>query len=60
MLNGADIWFRVAPGAIVVEWNIHDPSGEQGVAGMWDTHFRYVSAQNTNLILADVLHSFAL
>lgn len=29
-----------APGAIVVEWNVHDPSGEQGAAGMWDSHFR--------------------
>ena len=29
-----------AAGAIVVEWNIH--SDEQGGAGMWDSHIRYV------------------
>ncbi len=29
-----------AAGAIVVEWNVHDPSGKQGVAGMWDSHIR--------------------
>ena len=27
-------------GAIVVEWNVH--SDEQGGAGMWDSHIRYV------------------
>lgn len=30
-----------AGGAIVMEWNVHDPSGNQGAAGMWDTLFRY-------------------
>ncbi|KAH9839344.1 exo-beta-1-3-glucanase [Rhodofomes roseus] len=25
-------------GAIVVEWNVHDPSDEQGAAGTWDTY----------------------
>lgn len=29
-----------AGGAIVVEWNVHDPSGQQGAAGMWDTLIR--------------------
>ena len=29
-----------AGGAIVMEWNVHDPSDEQGAAGMWDTLFR--------------------
>jgi glucan 1,3-beta-glucosidase len=24
----------LAPGAIVLEWNIHDPSGQQGAAGL--------------------------
>lgn len=28
----------LAAGAIVVEWNVHDPSGSQGAAGMWDSH----------------------
>lgn len=32
-----------AGGAIVLEWNIHDPAGQQGAAGMWDTHIRLVS-----------------
>lgn len=27
-----------APGAIVLEWNIH--SDQQGGAGMWDSHIR--------------------
>lgn len=29
-----------AAGAIVVEWNVHDPPGEQAVAGAWDTVIR--------------------
>lgn len=28
----------LAPGAIVMEWNIHDTFGEQGVAGLWDSY----------------------
>lgn len=27
-----------AAGAIIVEWNVHDPDGQQGAAGTWDTH----------------------
>ncbi|PSR72174.1 hypothetical protein PHLCEN_2v11966 [Hermanssonia centrifuga] len=27
-----------AAGAIIVEWNVHDPAGQQGAAGAWDTH----------------------
>ncbi|KAJ3543670.1 hypothetical protein NM688_g5834 [Phlebia brevispora] len=27
-----------AAGAIIVEWNVHDPSGQQAAAGVWDTH----------------------
>jgi len=38
-----------AAGAIVVEWNVHDPSGKQGVAGMWDSHIRLGGALGTNL-----------
>ncbi|KAF9239592.1 glycoside hydrolase family 55 protein [Melanogaster broomeanus] len=26
-----------APGAIVIEWNVAEPSGQQGACGMWDT-----------------------
>lgn len=33
----------IAPGAIVVEWNVKQPSGQQAGAGMWDSHFRYAS-----------------
>ena len=29
-----------APGAIVVEWNVAQPSGHNGGAGMWDSHIR--------------------
>ena len=31
----------VAAGAIIVEWNVHDPPNRKGAAGLWDTHFRY-------------------
>ena len=27
-------------GAIIVEWNIHEPSGTKAGAGMWDSHIR--------------------
>lgn len=37
------------PGAILVQWNIRDPSGSQGVSGMWDSHFRVGGATGTNL-----------
>jgi len=33
----------------LVEWNIRDPAGQQGVAAMWDTHFRVGGAAGTNL-----------
>ncbi|KAI0318387.1 exo-beta-1-3-glucanase [Amylostereum chailletii] len=38
-----------AGGAIMVEWNVHDPSGQQGAAGMWDTLFRIGGAAGTNI-----------
>ncbi|KAH0838875.1 glycoside hydrolase family 55 protein [Lanmaoa asiatica] len=38
-----------APGAILIEWNIHDPVGQQGAAGLWDTHIRLGGAAGTNL-----------
>lgn len=37
------------PGAILVQWNIHDPSGTQGASGMWDCHFRIGGAAGTNM-----------
>ena len=38
-----------APGAIVVEWNVRDPDGQQGVAAAWDTHVRLGGAAGTSL-----------
>jgi len=38
-----------APGAIMIEWNIRDPPGQQGSAGMWDVHFRIGGAAGTNM-----------
>lgn len=38
-----------APGAILLEWNVHDPSGQQGAAGLWDTHIRLGGAAGTNM-----------
>ncbi|OAX38483.1 glycoside hydrolase family 55 protein [Rhizopogon vinicolor AM-OR11-026] len=41
--------FGPAPGAIMIEWNVHDPSGQQAAAGMWDSHIRLGGAAGTNL-----------
>ncbi|KAL0580418.1 hypothetical protein V5O48_001571 [Marasmius crinis-equi] len=48
----SDITFSTvgpAPGAIVVEWNVKQPSGSNGGAGMWDSHIRLGGADGTNL-----------
>ncbi|KAH7099919.1 glucan 1,3-beta-glucosidase [Auriculariales sp. MPI-PUGE-AT-0066] len=37
------------PGATIVEWNVHDPSGRQAASGMWDTIIRVGGAAGTNL-----------
>lgn len=37
------------PGAILVEWNIRDPAGQQGASAMWDSHFRIGGALGTGL-----------
>ncbi|KAH7884063.1 glycoside hydrolase family 55 protein [Phlebopus sp. FC_14] len=40
ILEITDIIFSTvgpAPGAIVIEWNVHEPWNMQGAAGMWDT-----------------------
>jgi len=42
-----------APGAIVVEWNIHDPSGRQAASGAWDTIIRVGGAAGTNLLASN-------
>ncbi|KAI0692746.1 beta-1,3-glucanase [Cerioporus squamosus] len=38
-----------AAGAVVVEWNVHDPAGQQGAAGTWDTHIILGGQAGTNL-----------
>ncbi|KAI9846892.1 MAG: hypothetical protein M1837_003504 [Sclerophora amabilis] len=35
------------PGAIMMEWNVHDSS--QGASGMWDVHFRIGGSAGTEL-----------
>ncbi|KAL8639668.1 MAG: hypothetical protein Q9228_003325 [Teloschistes exilis] len=37
------------PGAILVEWNVADPQGQQGSSGMWDVHFRIGGSAGTQL-----------
>ncbi|CAL1707953.1 unnamed protein product [Somion occarium] len=39
-----------AAGAIVVEWNVHDPAGQQGAAGTWDTHIILGGYAGSNLL----------
>ncbi|KAF8894123.1 exo-beta-1,3-glucanase [Infundibulicybe gibba] len=38
-----------AAGAIVVEWNVKQPSGQNGGAGMWDSHIRLGGSAGTKL-----------
>ncbi|THV07925.1 exo-beta-1,3-glucanase [Dendrothele bispora CBS 962.96] len=52
MMEISDILFSTvgpAPGAIVVEWNVKQPDGVQGGAGMWDSHIRLGGAAGTQL-----------
>ncbi|TCD61973.1 hypothetical protein EIP91_007659 [Steccherinum ochraceum] len=47
-----DMLFSVrgpAAGAIVVEWNVHEPAGQQGGAGTWDTHIILGGTAGSNL-----------
>ncbi len=37
------------PGAILVQWNVAEPEGNQGSSGMWDVHFRIGGAAGTKL-----------
>ncbi|KAL8950983.1 MAG: hypothetical protein Q9222_003017 [Ikaeria aurantiellina] len=37
------------PGAILMQWNIHDPPNAPGSSGMWDTHFRIGGTAGTDL-----------
>ncbi|KAF9229792.1 glycoside hydrolase family 55 protein [Gyrodon lividus] len=55
ILEITDIVFSTvgpAPGAIVIEWNVHEPWDKQGGAGMWDSHIRLGGADGTDLQLA--------
>ncbi|KIJ21365.1 glycoside hydrolase family 55 protein [Paxillus involutus ATCC 200175] len=55
ILEITDIVFSTvapAPGAIVIEWNVHEPWDEQGGAGMWDSHLRLGGAVGTDLQIA--------
>ncbi|KNZ74781.1 Glucan 1,3-beta-glucosidase [Termitomyces sp. J132] len=52
VLEISDIIFTTVgptPGAIVLEWNVQQPSGQNGGAGMWDSHIRLGGAAGTNL-----------
>ncbi|KAL7270162.1 hypothetical protein RUND412_007140 [Rhizina undulata] len=37
------------PGAILLQWNVHDPSGQQGANAMWEVHFRVGGSAGTDL-----------
>lgn len=37
------------PGAVLLEWNMADPVGEQGAAGLWEVHFRVGGAVGTKI-----------
>ncbi|KAH0547838.1 hypothetical protein FGG08_000095 [Glutinoglossum americanum] len=41
------------PGAVLVEWNVRDPQGQQGASGMWDVHFRIGGSAGTKLQSAE-------
>ncbi|KAI0082027.1 exo-beta-1,3-glucanase [Panus rudis PR-1116 ss-1] len=52
VLEISDIIFSTrgpAAGAVVVEWNVHDPAGQQGAAGIWDSHIILGGFAGTNL-----------
>ncbi|PPQ78469.1 hypothetical protein CVT25_011864 [Psilocybe cyanescens] len=52
ILEISDIVFTTigpAAGAIVLEWNVKQPSGVQAGAGMWDSHIRTGGSAGTNL-----------
>lgn len=36
----------------MVEWNVHDPSGSKGAAGMWDSHIIIVRFSVLTLIVS--------
>ncbi|KAF9532307.1 exo-beta-1,3-glucanase [Crepidotus variabilis] len=63
ILEITDIIFTTigpAAGAIVVEWNVKQPSGQIAGAGMWDSHIRLGGAAGTNLQAAQCPTSIAV
>lgn len=38
-----------APGTIMIEWNVAEPSGSQGASGLWDVHMRIGGSAGTSL-----------
>ncbi|KAF7974441.1 hypothetical protein HWV62_12174 [Athelia sp. TMB] len=52
VLEISDIIFKTkgpAGGAIILEWNVHDPSGNQAAAGLWDSHIILGGAEHHTL-----------
>lgn len=48
----SDIIFETVgpqPGAILMEWNVAEPPGEQASSGLWDVHFRIGGTAGTKL-----------
>lgn len=48
----SDLIFETAgpqPGAILMEWNVAEPDGEQASSGLWDVHFRIGGSAGTKL-----------
>jgi glucan 1,3-beta-glucosidase len=37
------------PGAMLIEWNMHDPINDPGSCGMWDFHFRIGGVKTTEI-----------
>lgn len=37
------------PGAILIEWNMHDPANQPASCGMWDVHYRIGGAIGTDM-----------
>ncbi|KZP07111.1 glycoside hydrolase family 55 protein [Athelia psychrophila] len=52
VLEISDMIFKTqgpAGGAIIIEWNVHDPQGNQAAVGMWDSHVVLGGAVGTDL-----------
>jgi hypothetical protein len=52
VLELSDIVFATEgalPGAILIEWNVHEGENDKGGCGMWDIHTRVGGTKGTNL-----------